>query len=46
MPAAIVGAVGENLIAENLGEPWQIAILIGCFAMLLYVADRRPSRRT
>ena len=28
IPAAIVGAVGENLIAENLGEPWQIAILL------------------
>ena len=31
VPAAIVGAVGENLIAEKLGEPWQIAILLALF---------------
>ncbi len=40
IPAAIVGAVGENLIAERLGEPWQIAILMALFAGLLYLADR------
>ncbi len=45
IPAAIVGAVGENLIAENLGEPWQIAILMGVFGALLYVADRRPETK-
>jgi undecaprenyl-diphosphatase len=45
VPAAIVGAVGENLIAENLGEPWQIAILMGLFGVLLYVADRRPQTK-
>jgi undecaprenyl-diphosphatase len=46
VPAAIIGAVGENLIAERLGEPWQIAILLACFGVLLYVADRRPQRKT
>jgi undecaprenyl-diphosphatase len=45
VPAAIVGAVGENLIAENLGEPWQIAIFLAFFAGLLYVADRRPQTK-
>ncbi|MDX6398024.1 MAG: undecaprenyl-diphosphatase [Gaiellaceae bacterium] len=45
VPAAIVGAVGENLIAERLGEPWQIAILLAVFAVLLYLADRRPATR-
>lgn len=45
VPAAIVGAVGENLIAEKLGEPWQIAILLALFGGLLYVADRSPSTR-
>jgi undecaprenyl-diphosphatase len=45
VPAAIVGAVGENLIAENLGEPWQIAILLALFGGLLYVADRRPETK-
>ncbi len=45
VPAAIVGAVGENLIAERLGEPWQIAILLALFGVLLYVADRRPQTK-
>ncbi len=45
VPAAIVGALGENLIAENLGEPWQIAILLAVFGALLYVADRRPETK-
>ncbi len=45
IPAAIVGAVGENLIAENLGEPWQIAILLAVFGVVLYVADRRPQTK-
>lgn len=45
IPAAIVGAVGENVIAENLGEPWQIAILLALFGLLLYAADRRPETK-
>ncbi len=45
VPAAIVGALGENLIAENLGEPWQIAILLGVFGGFLYLADRRPQSK-
>lgn len=45
LPAAAVGAVGENVIAEKLGEPWQIAILLMLFAGLLYLADRRPQTR-
>lgn len=45
IPAAIVGALGEDLIAEKLGEPWQIAILLAVFGALLYVADRRPETK-
>ncbi|HEY8103326.1 MAG TPA: undecaprenyl-diphosphatase UppP [Gaiellaceae bacterium] len=45
VPAALVGALGENVIAERLGEPWQIAILLGLFGVLLYVADRRPQEK-
>lgn len=45
VPAGLVGAAGEDLIAERLGEPWQIAILLAAFALLLWWADRRePSR--
>jgi undecaprenyl-diphosphatase len=45
IPAAIVGAVGEHFIAETLGEPWQIAIFLAVFAVVLYLADRRPETR-
>jgi undecaprenyl-diphosphatase len=45
VPAAITGAAGEGLIADNLGEPWQIAILLAVFGVLLWVADRRPQTR-
>jgi len=45
VPAAAVGALGEGFIAEHLGEPWQIAILLAFFGVLLWVADRTPPRR-
>jgi undecaprenyl-diphosphatase len=44
-PAALIGAVGENLIAERLGEPWQIAILLAVFGVVLWITDRRETRR-
>jgi undecaprenyl-diphosphatase len=45
VPAAIVGAVGSEAIPDHLGEPWQIAILLAVFGVLLWIADRRPARR-
>lgn len=45
IPAAAIGAVGENFIANRLGEPWQIAILLAVFGIVLWIADRRPARR-
>jgi undecaprenyl-diphosphatase len=45
IPAAAIGALGEGVIANRLGEPWQIAILLAVFAIVLYIADRRPARR-
>jgi undecaprenyl-diphosphatase len=45
IPAAVVGALGENFIVDRLGEPWQIAILLAVFGLVLLVADRRPARR-
>jgi undecaprenyl-diphosphatase len=45
VPAAVVGAVFEDQIKDDLGEPWQIAILLVVFALLLYAADRLPERR-
>ena len=46
VPAALAGALGEQFIVNDLGEPWQIAILLAGFALLLYVADRAPTTRT
>ena len=46
VPAALVGAVGESLIAKHLGEPWQIAILLAVFGGVLWLADRRPERKS
>ena len=45
LPAAAVGAVAEDPITNKLGQPWQIAILMVVFALLLYLADRLPQRR-
>jgi len=45
VPAAVLGALGEELIAERLGEPWQIAILLAFFGAVLWVADRTPETR-
>jgi undecaprenyl-diphosphatase len=46
VPAALVGAVGENFIARRLGEPWQIAILLAAFGLVLWLADRTGQDRT
>ena len=45
IPAGLVGLLGEDLIADNLGEPWQIAILLAAGALLLWWADRSPQER-
>jgi undecaprenyl-diphosphatase len=45
VPAAAIGAVAADTIEEDLGEPWQIAILLAVFAGLLWLADRLPQRR-
>ena len=46
IPAAVVGVAFEDQIAEYLGEPWQIAIVIAVFALVLLWADRSARRRT
>ncbi len=45
IPAGVAGLLGEDLIADNLGEPWQIAILLAGGALLLAWADRSPQNR-
>jgi undecaprenyl-diphosphatase len=44
IPAVLVGAFGEDFIDSELGQPWQIAILLAGFGLLLGWADRRPQR--
>jgi undecaprenyl-diphosphatase len=46
IPAALAGAAGEDVIEEHLGQPWQIAILLAVFGILLWLADRLPERAT
>jgi undecaprenyl-diphosphatase len=45
IPAAIAGAVGESVIERHLGEPWQIAVVLAVFGVLLWLADRLPQQR-
>jgi undecaprenyl-diphosphatase len=45
VPAAIAGAVGASFVEERLGEPWQIAIFLAVFGIVLWIADRAPERR-
>jgi undecaprenyl-diphosphatase len=45
IPAALTGFLAEGAIAEHLGQPWQIAILLVVFAGVLWWADRRPQSR-
>jgi undecaprenyl-diphosphatase len=42
IPAALVGFALEDPIADHLGDPWQIAIFLAAFGLLLGWADRRP----
>jgi undecaprenyl-diphosphatase len=46
IPALVIGAAAEDAIADNLGEPWQIAIFLAVFGVLLWIADRVAARRT
>jgi undecaprenyl-diphosphatase len=45
IPAAIAGAVGESAIEKHLGDPWQIAVVLAVFGVLLWLADRLPQQR-
>ena len=45
IPAGVAGLAGENYIADNLGEPWQILILLAAGALLLLWADRSPQTK-
>jgi undecaprenyl-diphosphatase len=46
IPAALAGFLLEDVIANVLGDPWQIAIFLAAFGLLLGWADRRPATGT
>jgi len=45
IPAGIAGLLGEDVIADHLGEPWQILILLSAGAIVLWWADRFAQER-
>jgi undecaprenyl-diphosphatase len=45
IPAGLAGLIGADFIADNLGEPWQILILLAAGALLLLWSDRSPQTR-
>jgi undecaprenyl-diphosphatase len=45
LPTAIAGAAGESTIESKLGQPYQIAIFLAVFGLLLWLADRQPEQR-
>lgn len=45
IPGAILGALFEDFISTNLGDPWLIATVLIIFAMALFFADRSKGNR-
>jgi undecaprenyl-diphosphatase len=41
IPGAAAGALFEDVIQENLGQPWLIAVMLAVFGVVLYAVDRR-----
>ena len=45
IPAAVFGALGESFVESKLGQPYQIAIFMAVFAIVLWYADKTPVTR-
>jgi undecaprenyl-diphosphatase len=45
IPTAIAGAAGEETIENKLGQPYQIAIFLAVFGVVLWLADRQPQQK-
>ena len=45
IPASIVGALFSGPIDSRLGEPWQIAVLLAVFGLVLWLVDARSPQR-
>ena len=46
IPSAIAGATLEGVITDNLGQPWQIAVFLAVFGVLLWWVDRTARQAT
>ncbi|HEV2890029.1 MAG TPA: undecaprenyl-diphosphate phosphatase [Frankiaceae bacterium] len=46
VPSAIAGATLEGVITDRLGHPWQIAVFLAVFGVLLWWVDRRARQAT
>jgi undecaprenyl-diphosphatase len=46
IPGAVAGALFENVITEHLGQPWQIAVFLAVFGVVLWWVDRRSRQAT
>ena len=46
VPSALAGATLEGVITGNLGQPWQIAVFLAVFGVVLWWADRRSPQAT
>jgi undecaprenyl-diphosphatase len=46
IPSAIAGALLESVITDNLGQPWQIAVFLAVFGVVLWYADKRGPQAT
>lgn len=45
LPALVVGGLFGGAIGSHLGEPWQIAVFLAVFGIVLLLADRLPANR-
>lgn len=45
LPALVVGGLFGGAIGSHLGEPWQIAVFLAVFGIVLLLADRMPANR-
>ena len=46
VPGAVAGALFEEVIAKHLGQPWQIAVFLAVFGVVLWLVDARAPQRT
>jgi undecaprenyl-diphosphatase len=46
VPGALVGALFGGFITEHFGHPWQIALFLVVFGLLLWWVDRRGAQAT